>query len=342
MKFLSKKMKPYQQRLSIFLILLLGLSLTSQYKLEQSKDSKIGDIPKNPASTATSQQNGNKLQKDKVKDNISISLKNEQQTAQRTSKIESQGKASIYTGASEWSYGGSQIYFLDRHTVDCKLSNSAINMFKFEVSSTTDDPSTSVREDLGKKIRYSYKCVKSPAISDSCRDFSTTPNRVFFFEVTKAIKKLNRHYLECPDNMVMKKFGLKSSGIFELGNTPRSKIAEDDYPMIWYDYTCCNAQISRETYFETNMTQNPESRYFNLRNQIVNCKDFNALSAFNFQCPENKIFYSAKIQILKDEVSPGFPDPCLKSSQNLRAEESSKNEAGNKSKVYLGKYVYFN
>jgi hypothetical protein len=333
-------MKPYQQRLSIFLILLLCLGLTRQLNLEPSKDSKTGNLPNSTPITQQSQSKINNKAKDR------IVLKNEQKPTKTASKQVYQGNASIYKSATEWSYGGLQIYYLDRHTVDCNQSNSAINSFNLEIGSATDDPNTTQNEQLtGKKVRYSYSCVKSPNISDSCRNFSTTPNRVFFFEVSKAIKRLNRHYLECPDNQVMKKFGMKSSGIFDLKGVSRDKIEEDDYPKIWYEYTCCNAETSRTTYFETELTPNSDDKYYSLKNQKVNSKDFNALSAFNFQCPENKIFYSAKIQILKGETSPAFPDPCLKSPQSVRMSESStngKNEAGNKSKVFLGKYVYFN
>jgi hypothetical protein len=335
-------MKRNQQMMSIFLILLIGLTL--QFKTKQVKDSKKVLASKNSLTDAMTEQRQYKPTNIQIKD--SIVDKNEEKYPKRTEAESNQGMSSLYNNATQWNDTGlGEINYLDRHTIDCKQDNSAINSFKLEVGTFKEKVKGVFWEEMQdkKKIRYSYTCVKSPAISNNCREYSTTPNQVAF-DTTLSLGFLIRHYLECPGGQVMKKFGFRGKGDFYYGLFAIFRKLED-YPKIWYEYTCCNAEISKTKYFETEKTPNEDNRYFNLKDQAVNGRDFNAISAFNLQCPEKRIFYSTRINILKGETSPYFPNPCdgpLKDARKAEDRSNAKNEALYNSKIFLGKYVYNN
>lgn len=221
--------------------------------------------------------------------------------------------------------------------------NSAINSFKLEYNNIVKDTSN---------IRYNYTCVQSASISNNCQNYSTELNKLAQFEVVKGIRKLSRSFLNCTNNQVMKKFGLKfenwTIGEYDFKNPPALK----------YDYTCCDAEVSDLKIFQTlpiSLNRNPrvptpdkQGSYSDLQYQFVNGKDFNAIKSFNLQMPNSyTMFYIGSLYVLKGETSPSFPDPCDERTgqgdkKSRKSGVSSNGMLSTKSnaQVYLGYFVY--
>jgi hypothetical protein len=272
--------------------------------------------------------------------------------------------------ATKWTSGEKSINHLERHEINCTESNSAINSFAFELGNP------------GKKknqVRFNYSCVKSPVISNECKNHET-PIGGAAFKVKNSLNHLVGHYVECPDGTVMKSLVLKTKGKFYTGIGALFRLKGNNRPKIWYSYTCCKAEISRTVYTETKRSRNMNNEYYNLSGQPINGRDLNAISSFDMQAPFHTIFYNIKVSVLKGETSPYFPPPCSSESEksnqinttpsntiadfpvlsftgkefifnnlilelNARTAKSMskyKNKDRNLSKVFLGKYVYNN
>lgn len=314
-------MKHNAKLMTLFLILLVSLSL--QLKVNEIKESNTVNSEKNKKNH--------------------IILKKEDKTRIKSNSY--QGASNIYKDSTSWNITSQgEINYLTYHTIDCKQENSAINSFQMEESMQPEQVKVSwwTETHTRKQIRYYYSCVTSPSITNNCRDFSTTPNTVAF-DTTLSLSFLVRHYLECPAGQVMKKFGFRGKGDFYYGFFAFLRKLED-YPQIWYEYTCCNANIADTKYFETQKTSITNQKYFNLKDQAVNARDFNAISQFNLMFPPNQMFYNVRANVLQGETSPFFPSPCASPTARKDLEKSNANFlVSRRSNVYLpSKIVYLN
>lgn len=237
-------------------------------------------------------------------------------------------EAVLYNGATNWNeYGpNGPINFLDRHFVSCYQSNSALNNFKMWQREKQKN-ALSFLDPNNYEVRFTYTCVKSPQISNNCQTLET-PVQDANFIVEKSLDSLTRHYVTCPKNTVMKDFVIKTVGRFDVGIGAILRLGRDDRPRIFYKYTCCDANVSREIYAKTQKSYGGDNEYYNLKNQFIDAKDFNAISSFNMQSPPNEIFYYLRFSTLKGEKSLSFPDPC---EVDANTSSSTKSFLGNKS-----------
>ena len=75
--------------------------------------------------------------------------------------------------------------------------------------------------------------------------------------------------VECPEAQVLKQFKLGNNYAFRL-----------PYTSVWYNYTCCEAEASRQIYLETPKVGG--IYFFDLMSkQNIDTKDFNAITSFN-------------------------------------------------------------
>jgi hypothetical protein len=109
-----------------------------------------------------------------------------------------------YTASNDW--GGGNMIYLDRHTVDC--GRKPISDLQ-------------LKRPAWNKIRYHYRCSNRNAAGD-CRNTATgwnTPSSSTIY--------LDRHNVKCKPNEVLTKFRLRHNG--QSGSAKK----------IRYDYTCC-------------------------------------------------------------------------------------------------------
>ncbi len=316
------------QQMAIFLILLFGSTL--QFKLssyDTPKDSldsdKLNDSPKNDNNeeqndnSATPENSNHASSDDSLNEVDSSNTENLQEGNLKTSDSSTQ-KSRIYNKETQWNdYGNGSINFLDRHYVYCSDRNTALNSFRYEHK----DERRQKKNFFGfteyytaTSLRFSYTCVESPEISEKCNTMTTQIQDANFI-VEKSLNALVKHNVSCPQNTVMKGFVLRPRGKYDMGFGALLRLDPKDRPQLSYEYTCCDANISRTIYAQTGPTWAGDNEYYNLRNQFINAKDFNAISSFNMQVSQNDIYYSMKFSTLKGETSPSFPDPCIGSSQ---------------------------
>lgn len=319
------------QQMTIFLILLIGSS--QQIKISQEPS------PKNSLDSAESSDSQNQDDHFEKGNNLEVSESSDNQsTLDSVSEVDSSHKenlhegtheqinsqwkplipmTSIYNRETQWNdYGNGSINYLDRHNVDCNENNSALHSYVYEHRDETRQ-----KRILFKKhsftvtnLRYSYTCVKSPEISDKCQTFKTTAQDANFI-VEKSLNSLVKHNVSCPQNSVMKRFKLRHQGRFDTGFGVVFRLDPKDRPQLFYEYTCCEANISRIIYAQTPPSYGGDNEYYNLRNQFIDAKDLNAISSFSMQLSKTDIYYSMRFSTLNGQISPSYPDPCGESSQ---------------------------
>jgi hypothetical protein len=324
-------MKIYCQiTLCIFLVLLIGSTL--QFKIETIKqDEKVpNDYPANNESQKQdTPKNSNNDQTPNIDD--------------KRDEPRKEGSAQLYDDATQWQSSGSgKINYLTKHFINCKEDNSALNYVTLEKNEIERQINLRITKVNTKNVnvRFRYTCVKSNSISTNCRNYSTEKD-IVARDAEKALAFLDRHYIDCPNDEVLKSFGLKSKGIFFGGIISRFQ-SKKNIPRIWYDYTCCKADSNREIFFESTSTGNPNGRFENLENQTIDAKDFNAINSIHMQAPKGVIFYQAKVNTLKGETSNSYPDPCEYKNSNSNtngAADPSKNAQndGEISRAFVGK-----
>jgi hypothetical protein len=340
-------MKINHGMMTVFLILMIGSSM--QFRIPQNMEDKA---------LQNSNDSGNDQRNEEVRNQTAItnqpSSQNSGNGVQDTKQVNSTDQASsnqlseratLYDDATQWNDDGKKaINHLDRHTINCTESNSAINSFKFEHRLENSKKRILLGPKKVTKIRFSFTCVKSPAISNTCFDY-TTPVGDAAFMVRKSLNYLVRHYVECPNGQVMKSFVMKTAGKFYTGIGALFRLGEKDRPKLWYKFTCCNAEISRTVRAETKRTDNKNNEYFNLSRQDINGRDFNAISSFNMLAPPNTIFYNMRLSVLNGETSPYFPDPCMNASENSSQDNpvaNDKSASFSDSESFVGnEFIYF-
>ena len=212
-------------------------------------------------------------------------------------------RATLYDANTNWADDKNRkLNALEDHNVNCAENNSALNSFRYE--------NTTIAGGLLKKekteIRFNYTCVKSPYISDRC--FSQhTAMETLGFRIKKSLTSLVKHYVDCPIGSVMKGFTVKTEGKFYGGAAALLRLGPEGRPKVQYFYTCCEADISRTIYSETQQTSNPDNSMHSLSDQQLQGRDFNAISSFHMQAPTNFIYYQIRVGVLKGETSPYFP-----------------------------------
>lgn len=342
--------------MSIYLILILMISSTLQKKITQIHEENANP---NPSDSVDNSSNNQVHNDSSIKLNAqNVQIDETVQTGEN-SKAQTVQEADLYFKQTNWNDFGTSgpINFLDRHFVNCDQSNSALNSFKMEQRKREKKGGLfNMFEKDSWEVRYTYGCVKSLQISNNCKTIET-PVQDANFIVEKSLDALSRHFVTCPDNKVMKDFNLRTVGRFDTGFDVIFRLGRDSRPRLFYKYTCCDANISREIYAQTQKTYGGDNEYYNLQNQFINGKDFNAISSFNMQSPPGEIFFFMKLSTLKGEKSPSFPDPCDVQDSPAPANSNSKSflelnsgAAKNKnksgcltdSKVFLGKFYYNN
>ena len=318
------------QQMAIFLILLIGS--TQQIKISQEPSPNSLDS----AESSDSQNQDDHFEKG---NNLEVSESSDHQsTVDSASEVDSSHKenlhegtqeqinsqstssvprASIYNRETKWNdYGKGSINYLDRHNVDCNENNSALHSFVYEHRDETRQQRKFLKKEsyTVTNLRYSYSCVKSPEISDKCQTFKTTAQDANFI-VEKSLNSLVKHNVSCPQNSVMKRFKLRNQGRFDTGFGVVFRLNPRDRPQLFYEYTCCEANISRTIYAQTPPSYGGDNEYYNLRNQFIDAKDLNAISSFNMQLSQTDIYYSMRLSTLNGQISRSYPDPCGESSQ---------------------------
>lgn len=327
--------------MTIYLILILMISSTLQKKItqihEENAISNSSDSVDNSSNNQVHNDSSIKLKAQNVQidETVQIGENSNAQTVQ---------EADLYFKQTNWNDYGPKgpINFLDRHFVNCDQSNSALNSFKMEQRKRQKKGGLfSMFEQDSFEVRYTYGCVKSPQISNNCKTIET-PVQDANFIVEKSLDALTRHFVTCPDNKVLKDFILLNVGRFDTGLNVIFRLGRDSRPRLFYKYTCCDANISREIYAQTQQTYGGDNEYYNLQNQFINGKDFNAISSFNMQSPPGKIFFYMKLSTLKGEKSPSFPDPCDVQDSSGPANSNSKSFLGNFILIIINVFFFFN
>jgi hypothetical protein len=158
--------------------------------------------------------------------------------------------------------GKGDIFFLDRHPIDCG-QNSAVNYFKLQRGDGT--------------IRYSFKCVKSDHISNTCYNKETPPQETAS-NSHKSANYLDRHMVTCDAGQALRSFVLTRNG-----------------NKVFYKYSCCVAKIKNCFKAKTAEADHGEMSTHYLDRQEVDAKESNVFNNFHLVSANGKFFYETNI-----------------------------------------------
>lgn len=311
------------QMMSIFLMLMIGLSL--QFNLQEVKEHK------SLLNSDNLEYDDNNFDAYQQPSESQVNNNTQQREEENQGQSNSTQSTELYNLQTNWDTNGKlSINYLDRHVVNCTESNSALNSFKLETKEVPTKGLMKLKAKSLGQIRYNYTCVKSPAISNNCT-LHQTPVQHTGFLVQQTLDSLVKHYVDCPSQSVMKSFRIKTQGQFWLGVKAFFRLSPKLRPKLYYEYTCCKAEISRDIFATTQKTKS-NNRYTALSRQHINANDLNAISFFHMQSPRGGIFYELRLALLKGETSPSFPD-YLNGESTMPAENQSNinnsNQTGN-------------
>jgi hypothetical protein len=185
----------------------------------------------------------------------------------RTSEVEDSLTFEKRDHSTNWNDAGrGSIFYLDRHDLDCG-NNSAINFFHLQR--------------LGwNQIRYFYKCIKSNNITNECSKKSTPQNDTDGNE-RRSVDYLDRHDIRCDDGTVIRQF--------KLGRNGRQ---------IFYEYTCCKAQVQPSVGGSSNSSDKGDRSNFYLDRQPVDAREFNVMNRIKLETPPGQYRYSISYNTL--------------------------------------------
>jgi hypothetical protein len=193
---------------------------------------------------------------------------NEQKSDSMEGKENLNSTSEIYEKQTDWIEGKKIRLFqlLSSLDVNCDKNNSAINRFQLSTNPTKIPENFKFNNDS--LYQYTYSCVKSPSISNRCYRYSTPHFDIWQLGSEKMYLKFME--VRCSEAQVLKQFKL---GYIEWAPSFDTQSA-------WYNYTCCEAEASREIYFETPKVGG--SYFFDLLSkQNIDTKDFNVITSFN-------------------------------------------------------------
>lgn len=231
----------------------------------------------------------------------------DQSHGQSASSTDAHQRASLYDKVTQWtSY---QIvgwaYFpyisiLDEQNLMCD-DGSALNAFQYEEQA---DP----KKGNNRLIRYNYRCVRSPSITNHCKNIEGDWVKTGAF-VDVTIDTLGKMSANCAKDEVLRGFRYETNKkksfswfVYSLNNLL--------WPEIRYNYSCCKARASRVERIENEQTFNADNKMVNLKDQLVDATDRNALNSFGMVTPNYKISYYYKASVLQGETSPSLPPRC--------------------------------
>lgn len=332
--------------MTIFLMLLIGLSL--QYKLNENEEHDTLSHSHDSEHEDSNEENQNSLdtQSDTYtsgesttkpsgllnlfKNKLKISSKNSRTSSTNSTTVT---KTVVYKGSTTPKKSKDMnIEDLKHHKVSCSKSNSAIHSFQFNA-------------DKKKMINFSFSCVQSPAISNTCSSHKT-PYTETYLKVLKTFDTFTKHFVDCPEGTVMKSFNMGTRGKFYTGIGFLLRMTEKTWPNIFFEFTCCKAEISRVLFLETGITENKTNNINNLKRQKrITAQDLNVISMFHMQIPSNKIFFQLRMAVLKGQTSPSMPNYFEDNSKNPSTATATGTTATkpkpSNTPSFVGKYFYF-
>jgi len=231
----------------------------------------------------------------------------DQSHGQSASSTDAHQRASLYDKVTQWTSYHQIVWdyypyisILDAQNIMCD-DGSALNAFQYE---ERVDPKVG----NNRQIRYRYRCVRSPSITNHCKniegDFVKTGA---FVDVT--IDTLGKMSANCAQDEVLRGFRYetnKKSSFIWIEYSLNAKL----WPEIRYNYSCCKARVSRVERIENNLTFNADNKMVNLKDQLVDASDRNVLNSFGMVTPNYKIGYYYKATVLVGETSPSLTASC--------------------------------
>lgn len=232
----------------------------------------------------------------------------DQSHGQSASSTDAHQRASLYDKVTQWtSYEyvlGLGFYpyinILDEQNLMCD-DGSALNAFQYE---ERVDPT----KWNNRQIRYTYKCVRSPSITNHCKNIEGDYVKTGAF-VDVTIDTLGKMLASCAKDEVLKGFRYEKNPKSSF-NWFVYSLSKAVWPEIRYKYTCCKARVSRVERIENEPTFNADNKMVNLKDQFVGAADFNALNSFGMLTPNYKIAYYYKASVLEGETSPSLNANC--------------------------------
>lgn len=158
--------------------------------------------------------------------------------------------------------GKGDVFFLDRHAIDCG-QNSSLNYFALQRGDGT--------------IRYNFKCIKSDNISNTCSNKETAPTDTAS-DSKKSANFLDRHNLICDEGQALRSFVLSRNG-----------------NKIFYKYSCCVAKIKNCFKGKTPEADSGDFSSLYLDRQQVDAKENNIFNSFRLVSANSKFYYETNI-----------------------------------------------
>jgi len=307
--------------MTVFLMLLVGSSLQIK-NLKSKKDDSVDSPAPSHGDQAVEKHDEVNVSNNAPHEDESTHLKNntdehhseasrvethDQSHGQSASSTDAHQRASLYDKVTQWTsyYQVGWDYYpyisiLDSQNIMCD-DGSAINAFQYE---ERVDP----KKWNNRQIRYIYQCVRSPSITNHCKNIQGDYVKTGAF-VDVTIDTLGKISANCANDEVLRSFRYetnKQTSFVWADYTFNAKL----WPEIRYNYSCCKARVSRVERIENGPTFNADNKMVNLKDQFVGAADFNALNSFGMITPNYKIAYYYKASVLQGETSPSLTAKC--------------------------------
>lgn len=186
----------------------------------------------------------------------------------------------LKTPDNDWGQGS--VFFLDRHTVDCK-DNNVLQGFVLKQPSQN-------------QISYAYACKSSSAISqDGAYEDKTKENDTDSNE-NKSANYLDRHNVSCNNNYALQRFKLDRNG-----------------NKIFYSFKCVKVKCTDNKTYDTTETDGGDKSITALTKQLIQLETNTVLMGFKlnsrYNGPKTYFKYTITTCKLDETVHPPNPNP---------------------------------